>query len=252
MRRTDLSHIDPLADVTKVPLYTPEGAQSSREAIILDPEGANQEVGVVSKDYQLVPNQEVVQIAEEVLERAELEYTLAKHLFDGRRFRQRWIVPELAAEPAVGDVIQVAIDVFNSYDGTSTFGLAFNAQRLACTNGMVVDFLLGGFRFRHYGNEEFQEELSWAAQRIRELGPKMLQLAPTIQQMMEQPVTRIDIQALLKKIDLPKTYAADVFMDLDGDTEWHLYNAFTGVLTRLESFRAEGWNRAVSRVFFQN
>jgi hypothetical protein len=251
MKRSELSHIDPFAEVTKEALYTSEGKQSSRQAVILDPEGVHQEVGVVSQDYQLMPNREVAEIAEDILRRSGLEYTLAKHLFDGKHFRQRWIVPSLNAEPEVGDLIQVAVDVSNSYDGTSSFGLSFNAQRLVCTNGMVLDFLLGGFRFRHYGNENFQEELSMAAQSIRELGPKMLQLAPSIKRMMEEPVSRYDIQTIFSEIQLPKTYIADVFMQLDGDTEWSLYNAFTGVLTMQDSFRAETWNRQISRYFFK-
>lgn len=239
--------LDPFADVMKVPLYTSGGMQSSRYAVMLDPQGQNVEAGIVSGDYQLVPNQTVCDIATDVLDRTELDYQTVKHLFDGRKFQQRWVIPELQAEPEVGDIVRVAVDVINSYDGSTTFGLAFNAQRLVCSNGMILDFLLGGFRFKHYGNEHFQDELSQAANRIRELGSRMVQLTSSLRQMIQTPIERQDIQDAFRTLELPKTYAADVFMALDGDNQWALYNAFTDVLTKQESFRAENWNRQVSR-----
>jgi hypothetical protein len=223
--------------------------QSSRYAVMLDPQGSNFEAGIVSGDYQLVPNQTVCDIATDVLDRTGLDFDSSRRIFDGRKFQQRWVVPELHAEPEVGDIVQVAVDVYNSYDGSTTFGLAFNAQRLICTNGMILDFMLGGFRFKHWGNEGFQEELSQAASRIRDLGPIMAHLTNSLRRMISTPITRQDIQDSFRQIELPKTYVSDVFMALDGDNLWSLYNAFTDILTKQESFRAENWNRQVSRRF---
>ena len=76
--------LDPFAAVKKVPLYRQNGVQSSRYAVMLDPYCHNIEVGIVSKDYQLVPNQTVCQIAADVLDRTGYDYHLAKHLFDGQ------------------------------------------------------------------------------------------------------------------------------------------------------------------------
>jgi len=233
----------------KVPLFTSGGMQSSRYAVMLDPQGQNFEAGIVSGDYQLVPNQNVCDIATDVLDRTGLTYDESKQLFDGRKFQQRWIIPELQAEPEVGDIVQVAVDVYNSYDGSTTFGLAFNAQRLVCSNGMVLDFMLGGFRFKHYGNEHFQEELTQAASRIRELGSRMIHLTNSLRKMINTPIHREDIQESFRQLNLPKTYISDVYMALNGDDLWALYNAYTDVLTKQESFRAENWNRQVSRRF---
>ena len=249
MSQKTVEPLDPFAAVQKVPLFTENGAQSSRYAVILDPYALNREVGIVSEDYQLVENHTVCEIATEVLDKTGYDYQLAKHLFDGKRFQQRWIIPEISFEPQVGDVVQIAVDAFNSYDGSTTFGLAFNAQRLICTNGMVVDFRLGSFRFKHFGNEGFQEELSEAAITIRELSNKMLGLVTCLKRIVDIPIDRTDIQNTFRELKLPKTYVADVFMALEGDNLWSLYNAFTDVFTRQESFRAETWNRQVSRHF---
>ena len=241
--------LDPFAAVQKVPLFTENGAQSSRYAVILDPYALNMEVGIVSGDYQLVENHTVCEIATEVLDKTGHEYQLAKYLFDGKKYRQRWLLPEISFEPQKDDIVQIAVDVFNSYDGSTTFGLAFNAQRLVCANGMVVDFRLGSFRFRHYGSEDFQEELSEAAITIRELSNKMLGLVTRLKRIVDIPIDRADIQNTFRELKLPKTYTADVFMALEEDNLWSLYNAFTDVFTRQESFRAETWNRQVSRHF---
>ena len=73
--------LDPFAAVQKVPLFTENGAQSSRFAVILDQYALNMEVGIVSGDYQLMPNHTVCEIATEVLEKTDYDYQLAKHLY---------------------------------------------------------------------------------------------------------------------------------------------------------------------------
>ncbi|MBZ0099003.1 MAG: hypothetical protein K8F30_07950, partial [Taibaiella sp.] len=82
---------DPFAEIKRVPLFTPSGKQSSRYAIILDPDGAHEEAGIVSEDYNLVENQLVVEAAERVLQEAELDANQGRVLFDGKRFSQRWV-----------------------------------------------------------------------------------------------------------------------------------------------------------------
>ena len=149
MRPRTLSITDPFTPIAKHPLLTPQGLQSSRYAIVLDPSGEAQEAGIVTEDYNLVENREVVETAERVIHAGSLEATPDKVLFDGRRFRQRWVLPQHTFAVQVGDVVALTLDATNSYDGSTRFGLAFNLQRLVCSNGMIVDQLLGGFRFRH-------------------------------------------------------------------------------------------------------
>jgi len=241
--------LDPFLPVAKVPLLTGGGDVSSRCAVVLDPEGEAQEVGVVSADYTLVPNQKVHDLAVEVLERSELAKEPVRTLCDGKRYQQSWRMPSMTVTAGLGDVIALTVEAFNSYNGSMNFGLAFNAQRLVCENGMTLDFLLGGFRFRHFGNRDFDRELEGAKEAILGLADKARLLEPVLAKMVDTPVSRSELQEIYGSLSLGQGLIAQSFLGIEEDTEWGVYNAITDVLTRQESFRAQDINRQVSRHF---
>ncbi len=245
--RNKIQNVDPFIPVKAVPLYTVDGSLSSRKAIMLDPDGEYTEVGIVSDNYQLVSNESVHDIALDVLSMADMPYEDSGYLFDGKRYRHRWVLPDLEMEPTPGDFVHVALDLTNSYDGSTTFGLAFNARRLVCSNGMMVDFKLGGFKFRHWGKDDFSEELQDAAERIRRLAPQLDPLSNDLRRLTETPVSRRDIQKSFSDLKLPKTTQSDIFMAIEEDTQWGLYNGYTDVLTRQESHNADNLNRKVTK-----
>ena len=237
--------------VVKTPLFTQNGSQSTRMSVILDPEQLAMEVGTVSADYKLVPNQDVEQVAADVLERAGLSSELSSIYFDGKHFRKRWILPDLSIEPRLGDFVQVAIDAHNSYDGSSTFGLAFNLQRLVCGNGMVVDFQLGGYRFRHYGSDSFESELEAAGAKILNLASRLESIVPRLRDLTDTSLTRAETQTVFRELSVPKTTQAEVYQKIEEDNWWGLYNAFTDVFSRNNSYRSDLQNRQVSRYFLE-
>ncbi len=158
----------------------------------------------------LVTNEAVHDIALDVLSRSELTFDDAGQIFDGKRYRQRWVLPDLSAEPRPNDIVQIALDIVNSYDGSTTFGLAFNAQRLICTNGMMVDFMLGGFKFRHFGNDDFASELDAAANHVRGLTEQLGTLSSKLKHLIDTPIDRESIQAAFKVLNLHQTLQAQV------------------------------------------
>jgi len=241
----------PYLPVVKKQLFTQDGSQSTRMSVILDPEQLAMEVGTVSSDYKLVPNQDVEQAATEVLERTGIPSEMSSLYFDSKHFRMRWILPELSIEPRVGDFVQLAIDAHNSYDGSSTFGLAFNLQRLVCGNGMVVDFQLGGYRFRHYGSDSFEQELEAAGSRITELASRLETIVPRLRSLTDTPLSRVETQTVFRDLSIPKTTQADVYQKIEEDNWWGLYNAFTDVFSRTNSYRSDLQNRQISRYFLE-
>jgi hypothetical protein len=251
MRPRTLSVTDPFAPIQRVPLFTPAGVQSSRYAIVLDPQGAHEEAGIVSDDYNLVENARVVETAERVIQAGKLEAVVGKVLFDGRRFRQRWILREESFQVQPGDTVSLTLDAWNSYDGSARFGIAFNMQRLVCSNGMVVDQLLGGFRFKHNQShgEVFDAEVEQAVERLKQLAQHVELLAPKFQAMTRQRLNVAGMQRVFSDLDVPRSLLADVFMALEGHSTWDVYNAFTQVLTQQESFGSEGLNRRVTQYF---
>jgi hypothetical protein len=252
MKRLNLEELDPLAPVAKEQLQTGSGVKSSRYAIVIDPEGARQEVGVVSADYQLIPNRVARDVALDILTRSGLSFDERSLAFDGRRYRQRWVVPEFQVEPKQGDFVSLGLDVVNSYDGTTPFALSFIAERLECLNGMVVDFILGAFRFRHWGeNGKFKEELENAVSSLTMLGESSGKLLPGMKRMVETKIDRPVIQRSFKELELKDNLIAPVFMKIDGETEWDFYNAFTRVLSEKNTIRNDNVNRQISRHFFR-
>ena len=254
MRPRTLTVSDPFLPIQRVPLFTPAGVQSSKWAVVLDPQGAHEEVGIVSDEYNLVENARVVETAERILAEGALEATRGKTLFDGRRFRQRWVLGQHTFEAQPGDIVALTLDAWNSYDGSARFGVAFNMQRLVCSNGMVVDQLLGGFRFRHNHahGEVFDGEVEQAVERLQQLSHNIHLLAPKFQTMTRQKLSIAGIQRVFSDLEVPRPLVSDVFMELEGSRAWDLYNAFTHVLTRQESFGAEHTNRRVTQYFLDH
>lgn len=245
--------LDPFAPVAKVQLQTPDGQSSSKYAVMLETPEEPVEVGVVGPDYQLIENSLVVDMARDILERSfGGEYEDRGLIFDGRKFRQRWVVPvtQVDVNPSVGDVIRLSVDVMNSYDGSTTLGLEFNAERLVCTNGMRVASILGGFRFRHYGgNGRFQDELNGAVRKLQNLGDGMERLGAACGRLINAPLTRSDTQKVFSDLKVPNALAIQAYQAIEEDTRWGLYNAFTHVLTADKSFANENWNGRISDYF---
>ncbi|MCB2212104.1 DUF945 domain-containing protein [bacterium] len=239
--------VDPFIPVEKIPLMTSDGRPSSRYAVHIGTNGDRQEVGVVSDSYQLIPNHTVHDIALDVLSRTDLSFEDSGHIFDGKRYRHRWILPDLTVEPRVDDFVHLTFDVINSYDGSTTVGVMFNAQRLVCSNGMMLDFMLGGFKFRHINRDDFADELQIAAQKVRRLGEQLEPLSRRLNNLIDVPIVRGDIQGVFRELKLPMSFRAEVFDAIQDDDAWGLLNGFTDVLTRQNTHHADNVNRQVMK-----
>ena len=239
----------PFAPVELQPLQTINGNASSRQAVVLDPKGSAIEVGIVSPEYKLVKNSEVVQVAEDLLANTGMAFDDHQTLFNGKKFRQRYLLSQNSGEVKVGDVVACTLDAVNSYNGSTTFGLEFNAIRLVCSNGMMLSFMLGGFRFKHWGSQNFDREMRIAARQLTRVGDRLQMVLPMLTELTHKRMKRADIQRFFAETNLPITMQAKVFNAIEEDTKWGVYNAATDVLTQQEKFSAEVLNNRVSRYF---
>ena len=241
--------LSPFAPVELQPLRRTNGDRSSRQAVVLDPKRSALEVGIVSPDYKLVKNSEVVQVAEDLLANTGMAFDEHQTLFNGKKFRQRYLLSQASGEVKVGDTVAVTLDAVNSYDGSTTFGLEFNAIRLVCSNGMMLSFMLGGFRFKHWGSQDFDHEMRVAARQLGRVGDRLHMVLPMLTELTRKRMKRADIQRFFAETNLPITTQAKVFNAIEEDTKWGVYNAATDVLTKQEKFSAENLNRRVSQYF---
>jgi hypothetical protein len=214
----------------------------------------------VSRDYLLIPNKQANDIALDVITRTGLNFEEGRSIWTGKTFSRRWIIPSIQAEVAPGDLIALAIDLHNSYDKTTTFGLAFNLQRLVCSNGMIVDQHFGFFRFRHInGNGEFQKELDEACDQIQGMTQNIHSILPRFQRFQQSLGSGRMLQIcsdLVTGHGFPGSRIGDVLnvtrSEMKGDpTYWDLYNGFTKVCTDQNSLVADGDNREVTNFFLE-
>lgn len=250
------AEIDVFAPVSLEPMTLPGGGIASKQAVMIrDEEGVLRECGIVGANYNLIENERVVESALEILRETGLTFEERRTLWDGKRFARRWVINgmDFTVDTEKGDLIRPTFDVYNSYDGSMAVGAAFNAERVACLNGMTIDFLLGGFQFRHLGNNgEGKRELRDATERLMNLAPMLSDAKNRIVPLLEQKANVDDVRKYFEKTGLPASIAYKVLMATPGKpdlTAWELYNATTATLTEIGTFASEQWNRTCSSYF---
>ena len=154
--------MNPYQEIRKVPLDF-AGIKSSAYAVQrLDEEKGWKEAGVVGQSYMLLPNQEVKDIADDIVDSAAIDFEVDKEFFNGKNFMLSYKAKESLDTMAVrriGD-LNLGIQFWNSYDGSRSFGFSLMLYRLVCLNGMMSKQHLQNYRFRHApGSENWNKQL---------------------------------------------------------------------------------------------
>lgn len=245
--------LDPLMEVKLVPLKRSDNSEIvTQKAVVLGPGTEYEtEISYVTPDYNLVTNRTARDIALDILTRSGQKFQEGRRAFSGKCYRQRWIFPEITCEPRKDDFVSLGVDLVNSYDRSTPFGLSFIAQRLICLNGMVLDFLLGGFRFRHFnGNGDWQDELEKAVAQIGSMSANLDLVLPSLNTMIKTPLDIKSLRHTITEVDPKGTLTHDVLMELEGETMWDCYNGYTKILSRQNTIASDRKNREISRTFF--
>lgn len=247
-----LAKVSPLDPVELQPLSRPGDTEIHRQAVVLDPDGINQVVGIVGPDYRLITNRSARDIALDILTRTGRPFTEISTAFNGKQWRTRWIFDDMNLEPKPGDFVALGIDAVNSYDGSTQHSLSYIALRRVCVNGMNIDFLLGGFRFRHLGNDDKWElELEAAVSELTNLGRNADVVLPAMTNMVNSRVDVVGLRKLARQADPSGLITAKALFESEGDTAWDVYNGYTRVLSAQNTIAADNRNRDISRVFFK-
>lgn len=101
----------------------------SHKAIVREDNHAT--LGVVGKGYQPIQNESLINLFEFLREDAQLDNIIAVH--GGRKVFATASI-SLEGEVKDGDTIRRYLHAFNSFDGTTSFGVFFSDMRVVCAN----------------------------------------------------------------------------------------------------------------------
>jgi hypothetical protein len=196
------SVLDPFAAIEKRPLLTEDGMKSRGFTVRIEDESASigwREVGVVSEDYLLVPNRDVRAMAHEITDKTGLEWDVSKTFFDGKRFVYALATTSdrLAAEVVPGDVLSLGLMFENSYDGSRRLAANLFANRLACSNGMLVPQFFARLRFKHGASSAgWESETRDALSMIVRAGGDLKRFADTARQLTSMPFETTEMERI--------------------------------------------------------
>lgn len=250
--------LDPFSPIEKRSLFAADAMRSRAFTVRLEDAAQTsgwREVGVVSADYLLVPNREVVSMAADVVSASALPFQEERVHFDGKRFAYA-----LAAKTGplvdvqVGDSVGLGLLFENSYDGSKKLSASLFAFRLACLNGMLVPSLFKRVTFKHSrSNEGWGEDVQRALAMLASAPAGLERFATAGRALSSMRVTASRLREVRERVvpKLPVTVwgrVVDRFLlheELDG---WGLLNAATNVLWHDEKATAAtlSWNEYVS------
>ena len=116
-------------------------------------------VGTVSNNYLLINNEDVKDVAWQIADTTNLEWTEGKTFWDGKRFMYTLKTTDPVGEVDVGDDVALGLQFWNSYDGSTSFSMRYMLYRLACLNGMTFNDVFQSYKFKHTPASENWDEI---------------------------------------------------------------------------------------------
>jgi hypothetical protein len=231
---------DAYAAIEKQPLVTQDGMRSRGFTVRLeDPAAADgwREVGIVSEDYLLVPNQDVRDMALEITDRSGVPWKESKTFFDGKRFVYALTTTSdgLSAEVVPGDVLSIGLMFENSYDGSRRLAVNLYANRLVCSNGLVLPEHFARLRFKHTSaSAGWESETQRALSMIASAGDDLRRFANIARRLDDVDFSIPEMEAIRKRglAKLPVSLwgrVIDRFLLHEEPSAWGFLNAGTNV-----------------------
>ena len=158
------SGISPFTPILKTPTYSQNSGTHSGFAVeIEDPAAPTgyRHVGNVSRNYLLLSNEEVRELAVEIALQSGLPFKESRIFWDGSRFCH--VVDFVSTGEAVspGDEIGLSLVTQSSYDKSWRYRCALMAKRWVCDNGAISGEFFADVSFKHVTSEGDPKEDSW-------------------------------------------------------------------------------------------
>jgi len=179
------------------------------DTIVRKPFGDDQSfipVGVVSKDYALVPHLEVLDVAEKALEKTKItpeEVNVQLEITEyGERMALSLYLPErFSFDPGDGYPLSMRLEYFNSVEGSTRFRALMGWFRFVCSNGLIIGVTRSDVRRRHVGDLGLDDVETVLSSGIRESD----QERHNFEEWLKKPITPNDIVPWVNK-DLKKRW----------------------------------------------
>lgn len=153
----------PFVPIVKTPTYSQNsGTLSGYSVEIKDDvsETGYRHVGTVSKNYLLLSNEEVRELAIEIAMQSGLPFQESRIFWDGSRFLH---VIDFEGSESVGDGDDVGLGLVtqSSYDKTWRYSCQLMGRRFVCDNGLISGEFFGRVAFKHLAAEGDPKEHAW-------------------------------------------------------------------------------------------
>ena len=163
--------ISPFVPILKTPTYSQNSNTLSGYAVEIeapDSPTGYRHVGNVSKNYLLLSNEEVRELAVEIAVQSGLNFRESRIFWDGSRFCH--IVDFLETEEVDdGDEVGLSLITRSSYDKSWRYDCALMGKRFLCDNGAISGEFFARVSFKHLasqkasgvGDDEGPKEEAW-------------------------------------------------------------------------------------------
>jgi hypothetical protein len=119
-------------------------------------------VGVVSKDYALVPHTTVLDVASKALDAAKIPPSDVKAELKITEYGERmalslYLPDKYRFDPGDGHPMALRLECLNSVDGSTRFRALMGWFRFVCSNGLIIGVTRSDMRRRHVGDFQIQD-----------------------------------------------------------------------------------------------
>ena len=213
----------------------------------------DQLVSVVSSRYEIVQNKVLVEEFEKYLNDTDTKFirTGAGCNRTGSSFWAHYRFPEVKCNVGeyhtqydnLSDDIELAVDVWNSYDGSSGFGMMIGGFRKVCLNGLVVKEKLFRISENHVGEEDMINSFVLNVETAKNLF--LSNLAGSWEQLTHTNFDKVQAATLLRSLELGKLYSKKIgyiyqqqLKNNELKTMWDFYNMVTWFTTHVMEQRS--------------
>ena len=220
-------------------------------------------VSVVSKDYKIIENKELVDAFEKYLVDSDVKFirTGCGTNRTGSKFWANYRFPEIKTNVGdymplygtkpINDDIELMMDILNSYDTSSGYGTDIGGLRKVCLNGLKVKEQLYKSSSIHAGDIDYLNEFVLNFETAKNVF--INDLAKSWEELTTMDFDKVRAATVLRALDLGKTYANKLGyyynQQLNNDhlkTMWDFYNMITWFTTHVVEERSRQRARNIS------